>query len=610
MNTFYKNYILLFSILFFTNNIQANCPGCVINLSPDLSSDTIFLSGLPDGEVGIFYDQDLSFRMPKTTDPVNALDPSIPSGLNIQEITLLSIVNIPPGLDWESNQDVYDPSNETDGCMKFCGTPIIPGTYDMEFTVVAQVLGLSQVTSFTLSLIILPTTSTTEGFSMTNNTGCGEVIVDFINNIPANNSGGITYTWDFGNGNTTVSENPTAQTYSTPGVYPVSYQAIIDTVGFILTNVKVLTSGCSDFPTFPNFSTKPDMNITIFDPLDTIVFQTSNFENTDAPIEASLFLQLSEGNYRVEVVDDDSGINFNDDLCGDVTFNQFTQGILVDGEEFSLELTIIHPVDTIISVDSVTVFAEPAIPVISSSVEPMVCDGEMLSLIASYENGLQWYQDSVLLIGETDDSLTVSVSGIYYVEYVSPEGCQLSSLPFEVTTIPIPATPAYVNDNNLLTLFDEMSLPLDYTLQWFQNEELLEGENGLSYCITEFDTYTLEVVDNETGCSNQFSLTVPYNPNNDCNLTDIENVESGILNVQIGPNPTTGSFTISMENPNNEAIDFYVTDVMGRQILRPRTFVDTNVQEAIDLSHLSNGVFLIYLKVGEELRVERLVLSK
>ncbi len=586
---------------------QANCPGCVINLSPDLPSDTIFLSELADGEVGIYYDQDLSFRMPETTDPVNALDPSVPAGLNIQEITLLSIVNIPPGLDWESNQDVYDPSEETDGCLKFCGTPILPGTFDMEFTVVAQVLGLSQVTSFTLTLTILPTTSTTEGFSMSNNVGCGEVIVDFVNNIPANNLAGISYSWDFGNGNTTTTENPGTQVYSEPGVYPVTYQAIVDTVGFILTNVKVLTSGCSDFPTFPNFSTKPDMNITVFDPLDSILFQTSNFENTDAPIEASLFLELEEGNYRVQVVDDDSGINFDDDICGDVTFNRFTEGVLIDGDEFSLELTIIHPVDTITAMDSVIVYAVPEMPIISASVDPMICEGETLSLIASYENDLQWYRDSTLLIGENSDSLTVMTPGIYYVEYVSPQGCQLSSMPFEVTSIPIPETPAYVNDNNLLSIFDEEGLPLDYSLQWYQNNEVLEGENGLTYCITQFDTYTLEVIDNETGCSNQFSLTVPYNPNNDCNFTDVENIKTSIFELKIGPNPTSGLFTISMENPNNVAIDFYLSDLMGRQILEVRTFTESNIREVIDLSHLPNGVFLVYLKIGEEIRVERLV---
>ncbi len=55
-------------------------------------------------------------------------------------------------------------------------------------------------------------------FTVSPNSGCGSVTACFTNN----SVGVISYSWDFGNGNTSTAANPGCQTYSTPGTYLVS----------------------------------------------------------------------------------------------------------------------------------------------------------------------------------------------------------------------------------------------------------------------------------------------------------------------------------------------------------------------------------------------------
>jgi hypothetical protein len=91
--------ILFFlSVGVFSNlSAQSGCPGCMIDL-PDLPEDTIYLSPAPDGQVGEYYEEDISFRMPKTTTPVAAVDPDVVPDVAIESITILSVTNVPPRL--------------------------------------------------------------------------------------------------------------------------------------------------------------------------------------------------------------------------------------------------------------------------------------------------------------------------------------------------------------------------------------------------------------------------------------------------------------------------------------------------------------------------------
>jgi len=545
--------LLLLVCFLFVNLMAQNCGECTVSL-PTLPDDTLFLSAMPDGMVGTNYEAALNFRMPKTTTPVNAIDPGTPAGLDIEKITLISINNLPTGLTWETAQTEYSPDEESDGCIQFCGAPLVADTFLVEITIAAQVSIITQTTSFRFQMVIHPSMSNTAGFSLSNNISCGPTEVEIINNIPSNGQGGINYFWDFGNGNSTVNEQPNSQMYSTPGIYPISYQAIIDTVGFY-----------------------------------NILFLTPNYDNTFAPIQASTNLTLGEGNYRVEVIDDDGGLNLGDDDCGIVSFNRYTTGDLVVGD-LTVRLTIVHPVDTINSVDSVIVYAIPTAPEIIALTSSELCSGQSVILETNYEDQIQWFQDSILIPGATEFQLEVSEAGEYYVQYQSEVGCPAIS-------------PAYVNEDNVLTLFNQNILPANYTITWLLNGEILEGENGIGLCIFESGNYTLSLMDESTGCSNSFTLNVPFDSAAPCLTTDVQ--ELVFSELEILPNPFRDYLTIRDNNLREDRI-VRIWNGVGQMLLE-RNWRPSTPEIVFTTNEWISGVYWIEILTDEESRVEKVI---
>ncbi|MEK7253536.1 MAG: PKD domain-containing protein, partial [Bacteroidota bacterium] len=525
-----------FSLFTFSLKSQSGCPGCVVTLPP-LPADTIYLGTAPDGVAGEPYDGDLSFRMPKTTTPVNAQDPSTPAGLGISKITIVAVVNVPPGLNWEANKTEFDPSNETDGCVKFCGTPLQPGLYEVEVFVTAEVLFINQSTSFSFPIYIAPAGSANDGFSMQNSSGCGEVTVNFQNNLPANGNPGVSYAWDFGNGQTSQAENPGDQTYSSPGSYPVHFQATIDTIGYLLTTVKVLDAGCNDLAIPPIFNGAPDLYLKIKDPAGNLILETDPVDNAPVPFAFNVSLPpLDSGSYEIEIRDEDT---FGSDGCGKVNFNQLTTDTLASGD-LKIQLNIAHPVFTLSTTDTVTVFAEPVPPVLEPADNQQICIGEEVELVATnYTDNIQWHKDTTVLFGETSPLLVVDAPGSFWLEYTSPDGCKSQSEPVQVSVLPLPNLPAFHASNNLLLLNDPTQLPANYSLQWYLNNNLLPGETGDSLCVTTPGTqlYTLVVTNNATGCTNSASLGATFNPNFNCGLSGSEGVAALAQTLLLSPNP-------------------------------------------------------------------------
>ena len=179
---------------------------------------------MPDGYIGQFYDQDMTFYLPLDT---------VDGGLTITFTDFhITSISLPLGLTWEcdnsANNCHYDPGVTQYGCVKISGNALIPGFYDVEVNLVAthnlsSIAGTESI-SFTLPLTIMPDTSSSSnaGFSMLNPSGCAPITVSFSNN----NMGMLSYFWDFGNGSTSNLAQPVDQIYTQPGDYIVHYSAM------------------------------------------------------------------------------------------------------------------------------------------------------------------------------------------------------------------------------------------------------------------------------------------------------------------------------------------------------------------------------------------------
>jgi hypothetical protein len=403
--------ILLFSFFFVchqTATAQSGCPGCTYMIPTSFPADTLYLGKIPDGTVGQAYNEDISFRMPKTTNPVYAVDSVTPPGLTISKIEILSVDGLPAGLFWQPNQFVFETATQTDGCIKICGTPQVSDSFVLTVKVRATVFVITQETTFPMRMYIGPKQSITEGFTMENFTGCGTATVDFINNVPSNGLPGFSYTWHFGDGTLSTSENPQPHFYNMPGVYPIDYQAIIDTNGYRLESIRVLDVDCVDQLGIGT----PDLYVQVKDPDGNIVFNSSPaVDNTDLPYTFPVGLVLDPtANYTVEIWDEDGGLKGGDDECGITTINILSNDTITSGG-MTIVLNISHLADTIVSTDTVRVLAPPPAPIFTNNQNLLSVNDT--TAFPSNQITLQWVFNSDTLVGETGFTYCATASGVY-----------------------------------------------------------------------------------------------------------------------------------------------------------------------------------------------------
>lgn len=559
-----------------------------------MPADTVFMSPAPDGEVGTPYDEDISFRFPMSTTPVNLIDPTVPAGLPISEINIVTVSNLPPGLSWEANKLNFNVgSGDTDGCVKFCGIPTLPDSFFIQITVTANVFGIVQSSNFFLPIYVAPAATANLGFSMTNNIGCGSATVSFTNNIPSNSQNGFSYSWDFGNGNSSILENPFPQTYSEPGVYPVTYTAVIDTSGYFLTAVTIVNTDCNDVLGIPP-ANNPDLFIKVKNSGGTTIYTSPIADNAVVPYTFFLNIQLNPGNYSVVVFDDDL---IGTENCGSVNFTQNTTGTLSDGP-LAVSLNIIHPVSTIHTVDSVYVFPVPDAPV-APDLGLEYCVGEIALLeVTNYSSNLQWYKDTLPILNATGPTLEVSEAGSYWVVYTSSNGCTAGSDPVELTFLNPPGLPVFVNNNNLLSLSNPNGLPASYSLQWYQDGEAIPGADGLNYCMVEEGTYTytLEVVDLATGCANEYGSSQTFNPDVDCSTGVWEDGLAG-KTLQLYPNPVSELLHLSIGQLPEGLVEIACYNALGQRLLpQQRSHSGGRFDAELPVTGLEPGWYILVVR--------------
>lgn len=103
-----------------------------------------------------------------------------------------------------------------------------------------------------------------------------------------------------------------------------------------------------------------------------------------------------------------------------------------------------------------------------------------------------------------------------------------------------------------------------------------------------------------TGVSNTFTLTVDA-------CAGIE--ELGNLTIDVYPNPSNGSITLSVEG-NTETLDMTVQDLNGKIVYAEQLGqVNNRLQKNVDLNGLANGVYLLRLNNGNDSLIKKLVIQ-
>ena len=545
--------------------------GANYGLSPDTLSTAY---------VNQSYNQDLTFVLP--LDTLVEIEGFGENLIAFEDYHITSI-SLPIGLSWECNNSDndchYDPTITQYGCVNLYGVPLEYGEFNVEVTVVAThelswAVGTEEI-SFSLPLTILPNISANSGFAMANFSGCAPLTVDFINNNPGLES----YSWDFGNGNVSILENPSSQLYNQPGQYLVHYVAQTSSEPFyFLTNVEIQNASGwgNEFPDEENLGIlglgSPDFYFTITDESQNIIYQSNVLEEQNLPVSFSLDnLQLFNQNYTLNVYEED-GVISNNDYCGSVDFQGFSNSATLSNGSLVVNYTTysIQPTPFADVIDTIYVYDSPNQPNFSYDEENVILSLDTDSFDVNY----QWYYINSPIPNANNTTHTPSNSGFYSVLATNDFGCSTPSED-EIIVVCDDFTPEL--DLNFDTISYMQSSMFEY--QWFYEEEQMLGQSS-SYIIADLEgTYSLLLLD-QWGCkynSNEVFFSplslYNYNPNK----------------LSVYPNPASNYLDVMIEGDQSIYL-IELFDMQGRKVLSQQLLGDIN---RLDVQYLERGTYML-----------------
>ena len=558
--------------------------------SPPFANYGLYPDSLPDGYVGQFYDEDMTFFL-----PLDTVDGGVTVTFTDFHITSISL---PLGLTWEcdnsANSCHYDPAVTQYGCVKVSGFALIPGIYDAEVNLVAthslsSIAGTENI-SFILPLEILPDTSTSSnaGFAMSNPSGCTPVSVSFTNN----NTGMLSYFWDFGNGNTSNLAQPADQIYTLPGEYIVQYSAVQTDPAYFLESIEVLTGTCTDGA----FTGNVDLFYTVGTSAGVLEQVTCSNQITQSfPLDINSFnpLELTGQSVTIDLNDDDTWLTSPSctgiEDCGSFSFTPMQQAgtFSANGGGLSINYTVMEvPANMVTSTDTIYVYDYPLVP-------NLVYDTLNNLIYTSLDSiAMQWYYYNSPIPGATDTFIEPTSSGIYSLVVVNEYGCTAASL--EVLVVICDTTYQPILDDNGSTAW-MLDSALYSDLQWYGSNGVINGANQSFFPANVGGLYYIVATD-EFGCSYS-SDPVSLDLN-----TSLESKPfSGI--VKVGPNPVSNGspLTIYIQNAEFSDVTIILMDLYGREIIRrvvnPSLFPYRFTSQ--EISELSNGLYFLDISFDE-----------
>ena len=356
------------------------------------------------------------------------------------------------------------------------------------------------------------------------------------------------------------------------------------------------STSCTDY------SGKPDLYIKVKELNDNAIYQSAAVSNTNPPVTFTLpNVQISHNqSYLIEVWDEDTGVEAPDDNCATFQVMGNTNNINLTSGNNGISIVVEKPVFIYNDTVTITVFEAPSKPDINAYPSDSVCMGDSVLLSTASTASLQWYNDTTLLMGATQQQMWVLLSGRYVVVATNDStGCQAKSDTLVVSIFNNPPKPTFWRQGDSLR-----TLLAGLNLQWYHNAAPITGATGQVCHIFAAGFYKLIATTNE-GCFKS-SDSVYYQPfNNGINTTDY------LTDFKLYPNPNNGHFQLEYTLIKNETLSVAVYNVLGQQIYTEQSaYTQGNHNYVLHLS-LPAAVYIVELKNdnGQCVAWERLVVE-
>jgi hypothetical protein len=156
--------------------------------------------------------------------------------------------------------------------------------------------------------------------------------------------------------------------------------------------------------------------------------------------------------------------------------------------------------DTLLKTNYITVHSFPD-NTISVNDSIQFCYGDSAVLIANGKNTYLWNS------GETDSSITVKNSGIYFLTITSPDGCSLISDSVEITVHPLPVPVIASGSNTTFCAGDSVSLSSNFSVGNIWNN----GDSIVSIVVYSSGSFFVQVTDSNNCVNNSDTVEVVVN---------------------------------------------------------------------------------------------------
>jgi PKD repeat protein len=384
------------------------------------------------------------------------------------------------------------------------------------------------------------------------------------------------WSWDYGDGKGSISQNPGSHGYLTAGDYQLTLLASADN-GCSGTVTKTVTVGA-----YPVAAITANTALTFCagDSVTLSVGSNSNFSyiwmlnNTGITnANSNNYKAKVTGNYSVEVTNSKGSCK------------------------------------TTSSQVSVTKLATPAIPaIIPENYITGKCPGTTSIVLkvdqSVTEYSYQWKRNGTPISNAINSSYQASLlpAGDYSVT-ASLSGCKTESLVQPIIYDDAPAKPlVYAQGPSVWYLACSNDSAAQY--KWYFNGTLIPGADSYFYVANrKLGKYNVSI-SNAKGCFTMSdTLTIPKG------TTGIEDVDP-FVGLKIYPNPTNGLFTIEMNNQVFGNLIIGILNQGGKEILNIKFKKTTeHFSSQVDLSGQPKGMYLINLKIDKYLANRKVVVK-
>ncbi len=215
---------------------------------------------------------------------------------------------------------------------------------------------------------------------------------------------------------------------------------------------------------------------------------------------------------------------------------------------------------------------------------------------------IRWRRDGIILAFANQRDYTVTQTGIYTAEIITPNGCTALSNKVEITTLAQPEVD--ISLVNTKVLESNVNSSETVTYQWLKDGKPIEEGFESSYTPTETGIYSLLVL-TESGCSST-SQTIIFTADD---VTGIEESKE-FQNLSLFPNPNEGAFFIDFGTilPNGKPV-FKLIDAIGRKVnltIKPIS----SLRYKVETHNLAGGIYYLQIETKDGVVFRKFVMEE